>query len=167
MDLAKYIKKLVLPENFSAPKKLTFENLVAKPLSREDLKPDLEAVNDSRELIRKTRGISWPEGEISEDEDLLDLAWHEREFKHNDSFAYVVYDANGQYVGCFYLYPMGVRTELSEELKDYDVDASWWVTNKAHEEGEYEKLFKALKTWLDSEFPFVKPYFSNVEIPKL
>lgn len=167
MKLDDYIKKLVLPDDFIAPKKLEFENLAARPLARKDLKPDLEAVNNSRELIRKTRGISWPEGEIDKDEDLLDLAWHEREFKHNDSFAYVVYGSDGKYVGCFYLYQMGVRTRLNEELKDFDVDASWWVTNEAYKKGDYERLFKGLKIWLDSEFPFEKPYFSNLEIPSL
>ena len=30
---------------------------------------------------------------------------------------------------CCYLYPMGRRTPLTEELLTYDVDVSWWVTH--------------------------------------
>jgi hypothetical protein len=129
------------------------------------LKSDLKAVNFNRELIRKTRGVSWPEHDISEDEDFLDLAWHEREFRHNISFAYVIYNSYEEYVGCFYLYPMGVRTTLNEELSEYDVDVSWWVTNESYKQGDYKKLFIALNEWLDSKFTFKKPYFSNKEIP--
>ena len=32
------------------------------------------------------------------------------------SFTYAVYDADGGYLGCCYLYPMGRRTALSAEL---------------------------------------------------
>lgn len=150
--------------NFQAPGKLEYEDLRAKTLTRADLKADIEGVNSSLELIRKTRGGSWPSEPVSKDFDLLDLAWHEREFRDDTSFAYVVYNDRNEYIGCFYLYPMGVRTELSEELMNYDVDASWWVTSKAYEQGYYEKLYKALQQWL-SEFPVAKVYYSNKEIP--
>lgn len=165
MNLSSYIKKFDFSKNFLLPQSLNYENLTARPLTRQHLREDLEAVNSNRELILRTRGGSWPEAIIDEDYDLLDLVWHEREFKEKESFAYSIYDKNNKYIGCFYLYPMGYRTDLNEELNNYDVDVSWWVTNEAYENGRYEELFKALKTWLNSDFPFKKPYFSNKEIP--
>lgn len=150
--------------NFSAPTVLEYEDLKAKTLTRDDLKADIEGVNSSIELIRKTRGGSWPSEPVSEDFDLLDLAWHEREFRDGTSYAYVVYNDKGEYIGCFYLYPMGVRTELTEELMNYDIDASWWVTNKAYREGYYEKLYEAIQSWL-SDFPIQNVFYSNREIP--
>lgn len=165
IDYSNFIKKLNLPTGYKVPEKLTFEDLVAKPLTRTDLKADLEAVNSSIEIIQKTRGGSWPLEELSEEFDFLDLAWHEREFRENSSFAYVVYDNNGQYIGCFYLYPMGHRTELTDELLAYNVDASWWVTVTAYEGGYYEKLYRALQQWLAQFFPFEKVYYSNKEVP--
>lgn len=166
MDYAGFIKRFALPLDYRPPKELVYEDLTVRPLTRADLKDDMEAVNSSIELIRKTRGGSWPEEAVSEDFDLLDLAWHEREFRDCDSFAYVVYGANDAYIGCFYLYPMGHRTDLTEELLQYDVDASWWVTTVAYEQGYYEKLYGALKQWLGSEkFPFDDVYYSNREIP--
>lgn len=159
-----FIKKFSFPADFRAPSKLAYEDLIAKTLTRSDLQADMDAVNSSLEVIRKTRGGSWPSGAISEEFDLLDLSWHEREFRDGNSFAYVVYDSNNRYTGCFYLYQMGYRTDLTEELLDYDIDASWWVTASAYEGGYYEKLYKALQQWL-AEFPVQKVYYSNKEIP--
>lgn len=163
-DYTGYIKKFAFSLEFQAPNKLAYEDLVAQSLSRDDLKADMEAVNSSLEIIRNTRGGAWPAEPVSEEFDFLDLAWHEREFRDGDSFAYVVYDNQDVYVGCFYLYPMGHRTELVEELLDYDMDASWWVTAEAYKNGYYEKLYKALQQWL-KEFPVNQIYYSNKEIP--
>ncbi len=160
MNYPEMIKKF----NFQAPGKLEYEDLKAKALTRADLKADMEGVNSSLELIRKTRGGSWPSEPVTEDFDLLDLAWHEREFRDGDSYAYVVYNADVDYIGCFYLYPMGLRTKLTEELMKYDLDASWWVTAEAYEQGYYEKLYKALQHWL-SDFPIKNVYYSNNDIP--
>jgi hypothetical protein len=165
-NVANFIKKLQLPQGFTPPTKLTREDIVARPLTRQDLDDDLAGVNSSLEIIRQTRGGSWPEEELNGEFDLLDLAWHEREFRDHNSFAYVVYDTSGLYIGCFYLYPMGERTALTNELLKYDVDASWWVTASAYEKGYYDKLYVGLKEWLESSFPFKQIYYSNKEIPQ-
>jgi len=78
MDL---IKKLTLPEDYTPPVQLTYEDLIARPLTRSYLADDLAGVNSSIETIQKTRGGSWPTEELTEDFDLLDLAWHERELR--------------------------------------------------------------------------------------
>jgi hypothetical protein len=59
---------------------------------------------------------------------------------------------------------MGLRTQLTEGLVEFDVDASWWVTSEAYEKGYYEKLYNTLRQWL-KEFPFNNVYYSNQEIP--
>lgn len=153
--------------NTILPVSLEFDDLTAQPLTRKDLADDLTAVNSSIEIIQKTRGGSWPSGNLSEDEDYLDLAWHEREFRDKSSLAYVVYNKNQQYVGCFYLYPIGVRTELTSDTEKFDVDASWWVSADKYNSGYYEKLFLALDSWLKSDFPFNNIYFSNKIVPVL
>ncbi|KAK8086790.1 hypothetical protein PG994_001764 [Apiospora phragmitis] len=170
MDYRDFIKRLVVPADFQPPTRLQHETLVATPLRREHVREDLAAVNASRDIIHQTRGGSWPEEELTEEFNRLDMAWHEREFRDRDSFAYVVHDVaqdgSGAYVGCFYLYPMGSRTPLSTpDLLAYDVDASWWVSDDAYERGNYERLYRGLLSWLETAFPFFsKPYFSNREI---
>jgi hypothetical protein len=165
MDYSHLIKKFTLPTGYKPPAKLIYEDLVARPLTKDDVEDDLIAVNDSIEVIRKTRGGLWPGGMLDKSFDFLDLAWHQREFRDNSSYAYVVYDTSDTYIGCFYLYPLGVRTTLNLERLSCDVDASWWVTTGAFGQGYYKKLHRALRQWLNNEFPFKEVYYSNKEIP--
>jgi hypothetical protein len=165
MDYRRLVKQFDLPASFKAPQQLAYDDLIARPLTRQDLEDDLAAVNSSLDIIRQTRGGSWPSEPLSKDFDLLDLAWHEREFCDSDSFAYVVYDTASRYIGCFYLYPMGHRTPLSQDSLAYDTDASWWVTASAYEQGYYEKPYAALGRWLPANFPFENVYYYNQQIP--
>jgi hypothetical protein len=166
VDYAWFIKKLLLPPGFIAPTQLVFEDLEARVISRADLSDDVRGINASIDLIRQTRGGDWPTGPVTEEDNFCDLVWHEVEFRDGFSFTYAVYESDGPYLGCCYLYPMGRRTELTEELLAHDVDVSWWVTPAAHERGRYETLYRALRHWLADEFPFARPYYSNAEIPR-
>ncbi|HEY8525024.1 MAG TPA: hypothetical protein VIL48_08685 [Acidimicrobiales bacterium] len=165
MDLRGFVKRLVVPPGFEIPRELAHGDLRARPLSRADLDDDLAAINTSVDVIRRTRGGDWPEGPVTEEYDYLDLVWHECEFRDHGSFAYVLRDPGSAYLGCFYLYPLGRRTPLTEELLDHDVDVSWWVTASAYDAGWYGRVHEALRTWLGQAFPFRAPYWSNREIP--
>ncbi len=165
MDYGQFVKKLDLPPGFAFPARLTHDDIVARAISRADLSEDVRGINASIEIIRRTRGGSWPAEEVTEEFNFVDLVWHECEFREGDSFAYAVYDVTGTYLGCCYLYPMGRRTPLTEELARYDVDVSWWVTPSAHAAGHYTGLYRALRQWLAENLPFREPYFSNREIP--
>src|SRR5215203_2101431 len=165
MDYGDFIKKLVLPADFEAPRTLTYEDLVAEALDRSHLGDDVRGINASIALIQRTRGGDWPRGPFTEEEDFADLVWHEVEFRDAFSFSYAVYEAGGPYIGCAYLYPVGRRTELTTELLGHDVDVSWWVTPAAYERGHYTKLYAALRHWLSEEFPFDAIHWSNSEIP--
>jgi hypothetical protein len=166
MDYASLIKKLRLPPGFLPPTRLTYEDLVARALTRADLHDDVRGINASIALIQTTRGGGWPAEPVTEGINFVDLVWHELEFRDGTSFASAVYDVDGGYLGCCYLYPMGRRTELSAKLLDYDVDVSWWVTPDAYEDGYYQKLYRALRHWLAEEFPFGAPYYSNAVIAR-
>jgi len=144
---------------------LTYEDVVARAITRADLQEDVRGINASLEIIRRTRGGQWPTETVTEEGDFVDLVWHEAEFRSGGSFAFAVYDTNSRYLGCCYLDPMGRRTKLTEELLKHDVDVSWWVTSAAYEQGYYSKLYRALRHWLADELPFEEPYYSNREIP--
>ena len=164
--ITEFQRKLTLPDGFAPPRRLEHDGIVATVLGRADLDDDVRGINSSLELIARTRGGGWPEGPVDRDFDLDDLIWHEVEFREGFSFSYVLRDADGGYLGCAYLYPMGRRTELTEELVHHDVDVSWWVTSGAYEAGYYERAFEALKRWVSEEFPFTSPYWSNREVPR-
>ena len=159
------VKSLTVPDGYTAPSELVYEDVHARAISRADLAEDVRGINRSLDIIRRTRGGNWPTEPVTEEGNYVDLVWHELEFREADSFTYAVYHADGRYLGCCYLYPMGRRTPLSPELVDRDVDVSWWVTPEAYAEGYYAKLFQGLHSWLSSSFPFAKPHYSNAEIP--
>jgi hypothetical protein len=165
VEYRRFIRKLDVPSGFAVPTTSTYDDIVATAISGADLHEDVKGINISIELIRRTRGGGWPSEAVTEEFNFVDLVWHELEFRDGDSFTYAVYDTNGRYLGCCYLYPMGRRTELTEDLLQYDVDVSWWVTPFAYEEGYYTKLYRALRHWLAEQLSFAKPYFSNREIP--
>ncbi|MEV6491160.1 GNAT family N-acetyltransferase, partial [Actinoplanes sp. NPDC051633] len=116
MDYSGLIRKLALPAHFQAPTELRYEDIHARAISRTDLSDDVRGINASQDLIRRTRGGSWPSEPVTEEFNYVDLVWHEAEFRYGYSFTYAVYDTAGAYLGCCYLYPMGRRTPLSEEL---------------------------------------------------
>ena len=165
MEYRGLVKSLDLPSGYVAPTELAFEDIRARAISRADLREDVRGINSSIEIIQRTRGGGWPTEAVSEEFNYVDLVWHELEFREGYSFTYAVYDVDGMYLGCCYLYPVGRRTELTEDLLKYDVDVSWWVTPAAYDRGHYVTLYRALQRWVVESFPFVNPHYSNREIP--
>lgn len=162
MDYRGFVKRL---DAQGVPETLTYEDVVARAITRADLREDVRGINASLEIIRRTRGGAWPTEAVTEEGNFVDLVWHEAEFRDGDSYTYALYDTSEKYLGCCYLYPMGRRTPLTEELLAYDVDVSWWVTPTAYEQGYYSTLYRALRHWLTGVLPFAEPYFSNRELP--
>jgi hypothetical protein len=159
-------KKLQLPAGAIVPRRLARGVLEAQAITREHLNDDVAGINASLELIRQTRGGAWPTAPVTAEGNFVDLVWHECEFRDAGSFTYAVYHARHGYIGCCYLYPLGVRTTLTADLvDDYDVDVSWWVTPPAYARGDYLTLYAALQQWLADQLPFWRPYYSNRELP--
>ena len=165
MDYREFVRRLTLPEGATVPTELTHGDVVARAITRTDLADDVAGINASLALIRQTRGGNWPTEAVTEEYNYVDLVWHECEFRDGGSYTYVLRDTTGGYLGCCYLYPMGGRTKLTEDLLEHDVDVSWWVTPSAYDRGYYPKAHAALRHWLANDFPFHKPYFSNRQIP--
>jgi hypothetical protein len=159
------IKRLELPDGFIAPEHLSYDDLRASAISRADLADDVAGINQSLELIRRTRGGGWPTEPVTEAGNYTDLVWHELEFREHYSFTYAVRTRTGDYLGCCYLYPIGRRVELTDDLIACDVDVSWWVQPDAYDAGYYTKLYRALRIWVVTDFPFSRPLYSNRELP--
>jgi hypothetical protein len=158
------IQKLV-PDTFEVPEKFETAEFVFRKLMFADAKLDYEAVMSSIDIIRQTRGGSWPTPELTFEDDQIDLGWHQREFEFKTSFAYTIFNLEDtECLGCLYLYPPGYRNQSS---KDADLDVSFWVTQKAYDEGLYDKVYQALDNWLKTSWPFEKIVYTNLQLPKL
>lgn len=100
------VKQLDLPAGWKAPAELAYDDIRARAISRADNDDDVQGINASIELIRRTRGGRWPTEPVSVDFNYVDEVWHECEFRDGGSFTYAVYDSSGHYLGCCYLYPI-------------------------------------------------------------
>lgn len=166
MDLAGLTKDLAVPPGTAVPRTLVHDPVRAHALTRADLDDDVRGINASLDLIRRTRGGSWPDGPVTPEGNYVDLVWHEAEFRDQRSFTYVLTAGDEGYIGCLYLYPVGRRTPLTEDLLRHDVDISWWVTPTAYDAGLYRRTYDAVRDWLArGHLPFVAPHYSNTEIP--
>jgi hypothetical protein len=165
MDLDGLTKKLTIAPGAVVPPELAHEQIRAHAITRDDLEDDVAGINASLDLIRRTRGGSWPTEPVTLEGNYVDLIWHEAEFRDGKSYTYVLTAPDHGYIGCLYLYPVGVRRPLTRELLQHDVDISWWVTPPAYAAGLYTATFEAVQHWIAGELPFTTPFYSNVEIP--
>ena len=153
----------LVPDSFKVPEKLKTPNFIIRKLCFRDVDLDYKAVMSSVDIIHRTRGGSWPNSDLSFEDDQIDLGWHQREFENKTSFAYTVMSPDEkECIGCLYLYPPNYRDDSSG---DAEVDVSFWVTQKAYDEGLYSTLYKTLDDWLKSTLPFKKIAYTNKEIP--
>src|SRR5258708_29010426 len=81
MEYREIIKKLDVPSGYVVPGRLTYEDIVARAISRADLREDVRVSNASLDLIRRTRGGTWPADEVTEEFNFIDLVGHQAAFR--------------------------------------------------------------------------------------
>jgi hypothetical protein len=152
-----YWQKLV-PPDFEVPVRLEGDGFHLRMLTVNDLVKDYDAVMSSAERLKGSLSptSTWPQGLTLED-DLIDLGWHQREFRTRRSFCYTVMAPDEAVcLGCCYIYP--------SEKTGYDAKAYWWVRTSAVAGGLDEKLGAAFRHWLSSAWPFKRVAFPGRDI---
>jgi hypothetical protein len=108
----------LVPDTFEVPEKLEHPKFLIRKLCARDVYLDYMAVMSSIEVIKKTRGGDWPSADLTFEDDLIDLAWHQREFEARSSFAYTVMNNDEtECLGCLYIFPAGRRGEAPKEAE--------------------------------------------------
>lgn len=147
----------IVPKNFVIPEVFKTSNCILKPLTVNDLIKDYEAVMSSADLIRGCLSInkSWPNSNLTIEQDLIDLGWHQKEFQRKSSFAYVIWSKDGsKYLGCMYIFP-------SSKI-NYEVEVYFWI--KAGLKG-FEKYFEGkIMNWVKNDWPFKKVAYPGRKI---
>ncbi|HVW91554.1 MAG TPA: hypothetical protein VHB74_03010 [Devosia sp.] len=111
-----------------------------RALSIDDLERDFSAVMESAAAIKAANpGSNWPEG-LTKEKNLIDLAWHQREFEARRSFAWVIEDGDGEYLGCLYVYP-SIAGETSADV------VWWWRSGRATSDQSFRENLLA---WLSA-----------------
>ena len=91
-------------------------------------------------------GGTWPEG-LTIEENLIDLAWHQREFTIGHSFAYTVMnDDESRCLGCCYINP--------SDRPGFDAVAFYWVREAEFNAGFDAVLGAAFRRFIKEQWPF-------------
>jgi hypothetical protein len=135
-----------VPPDFAVPTGATFGQLRLAPLRPKHNAADYAAWTSSIDHIRDTPGFpdgSWPVL-MSVSENLRDLERHAEDFRLRRGFTYTVLDANGDVIGCVYIYPS------SDEHVDAKV-LSWVRVDRSDLD---RPLYEAVRAWLRNDWPF-------------
>ncbi len=102
-------------------------------------------------------GSSWPSADLTFEQDLIDLGWHQKEFQIRSSFTYTVMNLDEcRCLGCVYIYP--------SEKEGYDARVVLWVRQSEIKKDLDEKLFSAVKIWLSEEWWFTAVAFPGRQL---
>lgn len=148
----------LVPKDFDVPAVLETERFRLRMLKVTDVVKDYDAVMTSVDHLRGVFGerSRWPPKDLTLEQDLIDLGWHQKEFQIRSSFAYTVMNLDeSQCLGCMYIFP-------SRE-PDYEADIFMWVRKSEFDKGLDPILFKAVKDWITNKWPFKKVRYPGRE----
>jgi len=147
------IRKPFVPADFTVPQVLETDQFRLRMLSMDDVEKDFEAVMESRERLFAIDG-SWPREGFTIEENLADLKRHQREFLERIAFAYTVVSLDeSRVLGCVYINP--------EKSDAGNARVHMWVRESEYKKGLDPILFKAVREWLDSAWPFEKVVYPH------
>jgi hypothetical protein len=128
-------------ETWSIPAKHELGRFTLKSLNIAENERDYLAIMESVENIRSaTPHLTWPEG-LTLEKNLVELAWHQKEFEARRSFAWIIENRGTEYLGCAYVYPS------IDGSRSADV-AWWWRRGYQDQHEDFGILFM---NWLESE----------------
>jgi hypothetical protein len=138
-----------VPPDFDVPEGLETDRFILRMLTVNDVVKDYDAVMTSVDHLRGVFGpqSNWPSPELTLEQDLIDLGWHQKEFQRSSSFAYTMMNpSESECLGCVYVVPTSKH--------GYDAAVFLWVRKSAFDKGLDPILFRAVKEWLRSKWPF-------------
>lgn len=150
--------KLFVPSGFVIPDTLETSHFRARMLTVNDVVKDYDAVMTSIEHLQKLyESTTWPTKELTFEQDLIDLGWHQKEFQLRRSFAYTIVSLDeSQVIGCLYINPT--------TKGDYDANITMWVRTSMLDKGLDAILFNSVKQWITKDWPFKKVAYPGREI---
>jgi hypothetical protein len=118
-DPSGYAKTLALPAGFDAPRLLRYDDVTAHAITRDDLGADVRGINASLDLIRETRGGTWPTGPVTEEEGLRRPGPARVRVLGRQVTHVLRRGRGGGYIGCAYLLPSGVQRLVRTFTRPY------------------------------------------------
>ena len=150
--------KPFLPSDFKIPVSFENEQFRIRKLTVNDVVKDYAAVMTSLPHLQSMfPHWSWPDSNLTLDQDLVDLGWHQKEFQLNRSFAYAVVSLDeNQVLGGLHVVPSG--------KKNFDSEIYMWLRSSIHNKKNDDLLFASVKQWISANWPFKRVAYPGREI---
>ena len=149
----------LVPADFEVPETWEGIDFRLSMLTMNDVFKDYDAVMSSRDGLKNifASNTEWPSSDLTIEDNMIEMGWHNKEFKRGTSFTYKVTSLDStKYYGCLYIYP--------PTKSDYDATIYMWVRSSEAATGLEEKLFKTVKAWIKSDWPFDKVAYPGRDI---
>lgn len=149
--------KPFVPPDFEIPEKLETDKFRLRMLKVTDVVKDYDAVMTSVEHLQGIFGLrsKWPKKDLTLEQDLIDLGWHQKEFQTRSSFAYTVMNLDkSQCLGCMYIF--------HPTKEGFDTEVYMWVRKSAQDLDTL--LYEAVRKWISEKWPFKKVAYPGREI---
>lgn len=131
-------------EPLNLPQSFDLGRFALAMLTAADLDDDYKSVMVSATVLVGLFGDTWPT-DLTRAEDETDLHWHHREFLAKRSFAWVIRDELGTYIGCAYLFP-DIATRGQGQ-------AVYWMTDTATRLQQLREFGPLYIDWLTAQLP--------------
>jgi hypothetical protein len=147
-----------LPEEFEVPTLLETDRFRMRPITVHDVVKDYDAAMTSAEHLRSTLPWGWPPEDLTLEQDLIDLGWHQKEFQLRSSFDYAVMSLDEKrLLGCVYVDP-------PTKAAGFDAEVYLWVRADELGTGLEGALEKAVRRWVSEEWPFEKVIYPGRDL---
>lgn len=141
-----------LPREFAVPAVVETARFRMRSITIHDAFKDYDAVMSSREHLWRRFGEvwGWPADDLTIEQNIVDLGWHQKEFQTRRSFAYtVVAPDESRVLGCVYILPT--------RKQGHDAEVFLWARQSELSGGLEHRLQAAVEGWLESHWPFRSP----------
>lgn len=138
-----------LPPDFTVPAVVETERFRMRSITIHDAFKDYDAVMSSRDHLWSRFGAAWgwPAEDLTIEQNIIDLAWHQKEFQLRSSFDYAVMSLDERrLLGCVYVDP--------PHEPGTDADVWFWARQSELSSGLEELLAQFVGSWLASAWPF-------------
>lgn len=149
----------LVPRDFNTPEVLETDKFRLRMLKVTDVVKDYDAVMTSVDHLQGIFGprSKWPSKDLTFEQDLIDLGWHQKEFQRRTSFAYTVMNLDeSQCLGYVYLLP--------PSGEDFDTEVYLWVRKSEYDKGLDPLLYEAVRNWIKEKWPFKRVAYPGREI---
>lgn len=138
-----------LPRDFEVPAVVETARYRMRSITIHDAFKDYDAVMSSREHLWQRFGAiwGWPSEDLTIEQNIVDLGWHQKEFALRSSFDYAVMSRDeSRLLGCVYIDP--------PHLDGTDADVWYWARSSELAAGLEDELGAFLHRWLANDWPF-------------